>query len=269
MSKKSPSEAKPTQLGLAKLKSSGINVKDPKALGLSFLSGAQTQKLHNSFKPLCALKIEYFDHTGKPLIDWPKSKPFYRLRYLELPTGFDAMTDKKPVRYVQEPNTAPVAYFPQCIEWEEYIKDPNKPLILTEGELKALKASQEGFPTIGLGGVYNWRAHKLGLMWLPSLEPVIWAKRNVYICYDSDYKTNIMVCSALQELAEELQHRGAFVHVVSLPEVAGLEKVGLDDFLVQAGGSTQAQFSQLLHEAEPLGLSKTTSPRLRRIKSMF
>jgi hypothetical protein len=256
MVKKQQASSKAALLGVAKLKSSGIDDSDLKSLGLSYLSAEQTQKLHPSFKPLCSLKIEYRDHTGKPLIDWPKSKPFYRLRYLEIPTGFGAMTDKKPVRYVQEPNTAPVAYFPQCVEWEDLVSDTNKPLILTEGELKALKSSQEGFPAIGLGGVYNWRAHKLGITWLPSLEPVRWEKRNVYICYDSDYKTNIMVCSALQELAEELQQRGAFVHVVSLPEVAGLDKVGLDDFLVQAGGSTQAQLAQLLHEAEPLGLSQ-------------
>lgn len=255
MAKKSLLSSKAAALGAAKLKSSGIDF--DKGLGLEFLSGEQTQKLHPAFKPLCALKINYFDHLDKPLTDWPQGKPFYRIRYLELPTDFQSLTDKKPVRYVQEPNTAPCAYFPRLIEWEEHIKDPNKPMILTEGELKALKACQEGFPTIGLGGVYNWRAHKLGLTWLPSLEPVVWQRRNVYICYDSDYRTNVMVCVALQELAEELHRRGAFVHVVSLPDVAGLDKVGLDDFLVQAGGAGRSQLAKLLHEAEPLGLTKT------------
>lgn len=256
MAKKSQASSKAAQLGAAKLKSSGIDDSDLKSLGLSYLSAEQTQKLHTSFKPLCSLKIEYHDHNGESLIDWPKSKPFYRLRYLELPTDFQSLTDKKPVRYVQEPNTAPVAYFPQCVEWQPIVNDVNRPIILTEGELKALKASQEGFPAIGLGGVYNWRALKLGLEWLPSLEPVKWSKRNVYICYDSDYRTNIMVCVALQELAEELHRRGAFVHIVSLPELTGLDKVGLDDFLVHEGAAAASQLAKLLHEARPLGLTK-------------
>lgn len=254
MGKKSPPSSKAAALGAAKLKSSGIDY--DKNLGLEFLSAEQTQKLHPSFKPLCSLKINYFDYLGKPLTDWPQGKPFYRIRYLELPTDFQSLTDKKPVRYVQEPNTAPVAYFPRCIEWESYVKDTNKPLIITEGELKALKACQEGFPTIGLGGVYNWRSHKLGVSWLPSLDPVYWERRNIYICYDSDYRTNVMVCAAMRELADELHNFGAFVHIVALPQLAGLDKVGLDDFLVQSGGAAKSQLAKLLHEAEPLGLTQ-------------
>ena len=257
MRKKSHPSSKAALLGAAKLKSSGIDDSDLKSLGLSYLSSEQTQKLHPAFKPLCSLKIEYRDPNGNPLIDWPKGKPFYRVRYLEIPTDFASLSEKKPPRYVQEPNTAPVAYFPQCIEWAPIIDDVNKPIILTEGELKALKATQEGFPTIGLGGVYNWRALKLGLTWLPSLELVKWERRNVYICYDSDYRTNIMVCVALQELADELHRRGAFVHIVSLPELTGLDKVGLDDFLVHEGAAAVSQFAKLLHEARPLGLTKT------------
>jgi hypothetical protein len=254
MAKRSPTSSKARALGTAKLASSGIEF--DKDLGLEFLSAEQTQKLHPTFKPLCSLKINYFDYLNKPLADWPKGKPFYRLRYLELPTDFQSLTEKKPVRYVQEPNTAPVAYFPRCVDWSSYVTDTNKPLIITEGELKSLKASQEGFPTIGLGGVYNWRSHKLGVTWLPSLDPVYWERRNVYICYDSDYRTNVMVCSALRELADELHNFGAFVHIVTLPQLAGLEKVGLDDFLVQSGGAAKVQFAKLLHEAEPLGLTQ-------------
>lgn len=242
-------------LGEAKLKSSGLTIEDAAQLSIHCLNGQQTAGLHPAFKQLCSLRLDYLDHFGKPLPDWPGAKPFYRLRYLETPTDFSAITEKKPVRYVQEPNTAPVAYYPGNQDWEELVSDVAQPLILTEGELKAAKACKEGFPTIGLGGVYNWRSHKLGLTWLPSLDPVMWLKRNVYICFDSDYKTNPMVCSALRELAEELHRRGAFVHLVSLPQLHGFEKVGLDDFLVHAGPSSNEMFRQLLTEAEPLGLT--------------
>lgn len=252
MTKPKSTTSKAHALGIAKLSSSGIEIATPKKLGLTFLSNEQTQKLHPSYKPLCAIKIEYFDHFGKPISDIPHGKPFYRLRYLEVPTDFQALTDKKPIRYVQEPNTAPVAYFPLNQDWSTIVEDVNQPLIITEGEFKAIKACQEGFPTVGLGGVYNWKSNKLGIRWLPSLEPIQWVRRNVYICFDSDFKTNPMVCSALQDLAEELYKRGAFVQLVTLPAEAKT-KLGLDDFLV---AEPIEQFKRLLHEAEPLGLAK-------------
>lgn len=239
-------------LGEAKLLSSGLTLEDAKILQMVCLDGAQTAQLHKSFKPFQSLKINYLDHNGLPLADWPCAKPFYRLRYLETPVDFGS---KKPLRYVQEPSTAPVAYFPANQDWSELVSDTDQPIILTEGELKAAKACKEGFPTIGLGGVYNWRAHRLGLMWLPSLEPINWVKRNAYICFDSDYKTNKMVCSALRELADELHQRGAFVHLVALPTLNGFDKVGLDDFLVNAGPSANNMFRELLEQAEPLGLT--------------
>ena len=262
--KRSPSEVlgkpsadiKAADLGELKLASSGLDLNDAKKLHMSFLGPISIGKLHPSFKPLSALKIDYLDIEGKPLSDWPQSNPFYRIRYLEAGTGFDAITAKKQPRYTQEPNTAPVAYYPGNCDWTKIADDVNKPIIITEGELKAAKACKEGFPTIGLGGVYNWRSMKLGLPWLPSLNLVKWPKRNVYICFDSDYQTNPMVCHALKELAEELQRRGSFPHMVSLPLLPGLEKVGLDDFLVHAGPSANDQFAELLRTAEPLGLTR-------------
>lgn len=135
-------------LGEAKLKSSGLSLEDAKELRISCLNGAQTQQLHTSFKALCSLKLEYLDHHGNPLPDWPGAKPFYRLRYLETATDFSSLAEKKPVRYVQEPNTAPVAYFPGNQDWADLVADTNHPLILTEGELKAAKACKKVFPLL-------------------------------------------------------------------------------------------------------------------------
>lgn len=248
-------DSRALKLGQEKLESSGLTLDDAAKLKMHILSPAQTAALHPRFKRLCSLRIDYLDHLGQPLPDWPGAKPFYRLRYLEVGTDFADLAEKKPVRYVQEPNTAPVAYFPGNQDWAPIVDDPNEPLIITEGELKAAKACKEGFPTIGLGGVYNWRSTKLGIEWLPSLEPVVWLRRNVYICFDSDYRTNPMVCAALHQLAKELHRRGAFVHLVNLPQLDEDEKVGLDDFLVQAGPSANRMFEQLLADAEPLGLT--------------
>lgn len=245
-------------LGLAgsKLEESGLDMDDAKVLGIKVLGAQATNKLSTTFKALSSLQINYYDPVGKPLTDWPGGGPFYRIRYLEFGTDFTSLTEEKPQRYTQPPNTAPVAYYPKNFDgWAELCLDTNQPLIITEGELKSAKACKEGFPTLGLGGVYNWRSNRLGIDWLPSLDPIKWVRRHVYICFDSDYKTNPMVCSALRNFAEELQRRGAFVHIVSLPQLPKQDKVGLDDFLVHAGSSSVSQFEDLLSESEPLGLS--------------
>lgn len=244
------------ELAAKKLASSGLDATDAKDLGIETLSGAKTQKCHHSFKPLAALKINYYDHLGKPLSPKPMTPDFFRLRYLEEPKDFSSKTTKKPLRYVQRPNTAPVAYFPKNQEWADIVKDPDQPIIITEGELKAAKACREGFPTIGLGGVYSWRSMKLGISWLQSLDIINWVERHVYICFDSDYKTNPLVCSALKEFGDQCEHRGAYPYCVTLPNLSGLDKVGLDDFLVHAGPNAVDMFAELLTEAEPLGLAK-------------
>jgi hypothetical protein len=239
----------------AKLKSSGLTLKDAEVLGITYLTRDETAALCESFERFRSLRLDYFDHAGKPAFDWPGVKtPFYRIRYLEEPQGFESMTEQKAQRYAQPPNTAPVAYFPRNVDWTKLVKDPSKPIVVTEGELKAAKACREGFPTIGLGGVYNWRSHKNGISFLPSLEVVDWVRRAVYICFDSDARGNAMVRSALRELADELQRRGALVYFVALPELKGLKKVGLDDFLVHAPSAVE-QMTDLLHRAEPLGLT--------------
>ena len=239
-----------------KLASSGLTMEDAKQLSIVPLASAQVPKLHSKFPALPCLKINYLGTDKKPLLDQPKGDPFYRLRFLESAIGFAELAGKKPLRYVQAPNTRPVAYFPANYEWQPMIKDASRTLIITEGELKAAKACKEGFATIGLGGVYNWRSYKLGITWLDSLNCINWVRRKVHICFDSDYTTNPQVCYALKELADELQARGAFVNLVTLPEIEGFKKTGLDDFLTFGGSSANESFEQMLVGAEPLGLAQ-------------
>ena len=56
---------------------------------------------------------------------------------------------------------------------EALAKDPTESILITEGELKAAKGTAEDFPTIGLGGVYNFRASNHGLFFLPELEQIV------------------------------------------------------------------------------------------------
>jgi hypothetical protein len=243
-------------LGKKKLEKSGLTLDDAKILGIECLDVIEVSKLHRIYKPACALKINYLDFAGKPLPDWPKAKGFYRLRYLEQPRSF--MEEKKELRYIQEPDTAPVAYYPANANWKAIAMDPSARIIITEGELKSAKACKEGFAAIGLGGVSNWKAIKRGITWLPSLDLIKWPRRPVYICFDSDFRTNPQVCLALRDLAEAVEQHGAYVFMASLPDIPEIEgKVGVDDFFVYYKGQPgRDNFNNIMHMAEPIGLSR-------------
>jgi hypothetical protein len=175
---------------------------------------------------------------------------------LEPPTGFAAFASR-PRRYAQPPGTPPGAYLPPLVDWVKLFKDHTQPLILTEGELKAIAATQAGFPTIGLGGVWSFRSAKAGFTFLPELEKVRWCKRGdtpeprpVFIVFDTDIVQKPEVREALLALAGELTERGALVREALLPSAKASQKVGLDDFLVAGGDLTR-----VLEEATPLGAS--------------
>jgi len=238
-----------------KLQSSGLTIEQGNALGMYSVNNAM--QVDEQFMAQPALVIPYFDPKGKPLKAhkaWPE---FYRLRYLgEVEVkGFKDAAGVKPNRYSQPRNTGVCAYLPQFVDWETLRQDVTEPLLITEGELKSSKATAEGFPTIGLGGVYNFRSSNQGMFFLPELEEFEWARRKVTIVYDSDYQSNPMICSAINALAEELQERGALVFVATLENVYADEnrKTGLDDFLVERGDDA---LIEVLKAAEPLGMTK-------------
>jgi hypothetical protein len=129
-------------------------------------------------------------------------------------------------------------------------KNPEIPLVLTEGEFKSAAACAIDIPTLGLGGVYNWRSAKELQELLPSLEAFIWDGRTVYICFDSDLVTNPMVRLAASQLASTLAKRGAKVFWIQLPAAEDGAKQGLDDFIVANGSE---EFGRLIMEAEELG----------------
>jgi len=252
-----PVDSHVLQLAKDKLQTSGLTVADAEILGIEFLDAAKTAQAHKAFKALTSLKINYYSPIdGKPLSPWPKWPAFYRIRYLEQPADFNQLTEAKPMRYVNEPGAGVAAYFPRNVDWSTIIADPDEPLIITEGELKAAKACKEGYPTIGLGGVYNFRSSSLGITFLDELEAINWCKRRVYIIYDSDFRTNGQVCSALNALANELMARGAIPYTTPLPDVVEGGKTGLDDFLLTC--TDQDELGSLLRDRSvPLTLAQT------------
>ena len=238
-------------LYVSKLAESGISVPEGKALGFSFLNPKTTENLDPAFRKQHSLKIQYFDPISKlPLKPLPKHPNFFRIRYLgKNPPGFTSGSQPK---YQQPTNSCPAVYFPKTAPWEMIINDPDLPIFITEGELKAAKATLDGYPCIGLGGVDSFAAKKWGFDLLPHLKMINWVKRTVYIVYDSDFIDNPQVCSALNRLAERLHQEGAIPWMVILPQED--EKVGLDDWLVENGAP---KFQELIDDAEMLTLSKS------------
>lgn len=228
-----------------KLAESGLTLSDGQKLGLTLYSG---DKAFNELRLKYAaggVLIPYHDITGS-------ETDFWRFRYLEpVLNGFAALANKKPIRYLQAAGSLNQLYFPPLLDWGKVKGDVNKPIIFTEGELKAACAAKLGLTTIGLGGVWCFRSSANHLHILPEFSEIDWEKRVVYICYDSDAASNNLVMTAENALAKELLNLGAFPRIIRLPALAPPAKTGLDDFLVSEG---VRPFRELM-EAAPEWLS--------------
>lgn len=108
--------------------------------------------------------------------------------------------------------------------------DASIPIYFTEGEKKAAKATQEGFPCVGLGGLWNWIEPDTA-NGIKEFDAIVHVNREEIIVPDSDVWTRPDLLQPVYALGRELEARGACVRVVILPSRDGA-KVGLDDFLV-------------------------------------
>ncbi|MBA3312615.1 MAG: phage/plasmid primase, P4 family [Planctomycetota bacterium] len=183
----------------------------------------------------------------------PKMGPAVVIRYPDLEgnlNGFAMVRPDnpsqragKPVKYESPKGEPPRIYLTRGVA--EAIETGGE-LTITEGALKAIAATENGFPTIGLSGVYGFC--RKGVADLPpDLEAIRWKGRKVYIAFDSDRETNKNVRDAEARLAAILTRRGAIVRIAVLPPAADGSKQGLDDFLVNVGA---AAFRKLLDHAE-------------------
>lgn len=165
-------------------------------------------------------------------ITYPDDKDS-RIRYYR--SGFQAQTDIG--KYGQRYGTLPAAYWPATAPYDEWADDSSVPVLLTEGEFKAIvvdkvanSPGQLNVVPIGLGGVFNWQSKKLGVDLLPSLKSVRWLGRKVWIAFDMDQGNNPMVALALSRLFNKLAELGAMCSVLSWDAARGK---GIDDYLCQ------------------------------------
>lgn len=227
-----------------KLSLSAIESDDAKKLGYKPYSADEAARDLKSLPSYHAgFLIPYFDLDGK-------HTKFWRYRYLETTkTGFEALSAKKDLRYAQPGKSLNELYLPPAggVNWRSIAQNPEIPLVITEGELKAACATKLGFPTIGLGGVWCFKSNNARMPLLPMFHEFVWRDRVVYITYDSDAVTNPQVMTAENALARELTLLGAQPFVVRIPFLEkDNKKIGLDDYLVDEGVE---QFRELLDRA--------------------
>lgn len=221
----------------------GIAVPTARAAGLFDTEDAS--RLLPGLPPRPAIVIPYYAPGGAIL--QVGGRPFARFRWLDNPTQAGGFVRAKPVRYGQPQHTGVQVYLPPMLEWARILADPAVPIIITEGEAKAITAVANGFTCLALGGVYNFTGAGGELVEL--LEQVQWQGRQVIVVFDSDAATNPDVLAAEARLIEELQtKRGAKCRIVRLPP-DGEEKVGLDDFLHAHGAD---QFERLVASSADL-----------------
>ncbi len=204
------------------------------------------------------LAFPFLDADGKPMTWLPAdAKPDEPPRlFVRLKPDTPRKRDGKPIKYESPLKSGNRIYIPPGVGG--VLADPAKELMIVEGEKKALAGTQDGFPTIGLSGVWNWGVkrpkdpatgrgtgpRKL----IDDLQQIRWRGRTVTIVFDSDLSDKPEIAWARWHLAEVLVEQGAEVRVIDLPAGSDGTKCGLDDFLI---ANTPAAFQLLLDMARP------------------
>jgi Domain of unknown function (DUF3854) len=128
----------------------------------------------------------------------------------------------KPLKYETPAGSRMALDVPRpALEW---LGDPTRPLVVTEGARKADAAISLGLCCVALLGVWNFRGTNAqgGKVALGDWEHVASNGREVYIAFDSDVTTKAPVQDALRRLKAFLESRGALVRVITCrPDPAG------------------------------------------------
>jgi hypothetical protein len=249
------------EMMIADLNLSGLTAKDAKKMGCDTVSGAKAKQLFKLSKVNLpeGYLIPYFDADGDQI------EGAFRWRALAEYTQRNRRTGKQEPgpKYRQPAGTKPWLYQSPLVDWS----DVEGPIIFTEGEKKAASACKRGIPTIGLGGVWNWKIPKSDDALLPGFDEVLLEDSDVEICFDSDVEQNSNVRLALIRFAKALGASGRSVKVIYLPAGPNGEKIGLDDFLMAAGKSPNGKFSAKLARRAFQKLSRHEPPEAESLTS--
>lgn len=198
-----------------------------------------------------AIVFPYWEPWNK---SFRKLDEFCRVRLLDAPQAAGSF-GVKPVRYLQPQGSLNGVYLPSgtskggAIDWSDVCSDVDKPLIITEGEKKAIKACKEGLWCVALGGVTMTSAEKKGMQHLEFFDKTVWGGRTVHIVFDTDNEHGMKpeVLKAADRLCHLLGRLGAKPILVTLPAAEGA-KVGLDDYLCEHTTHDLAEVLSMGHE---------------------
>lgn len=163
--------------------------------------------------------IPFFDPvTGKQMRSLKNNLPFARKR-LATPIGtmkYDSIKDGGQRAYILK-------------NVHDYLmSNLSNTVVLTEGEKKAICATERGYYTIGLCGNYGWTYKK---RLLPELCMYL-RNKDWQIIFDEDASSNKQFDKSAKALAKELALYGVSLRMTILPAIEGYKKVGLDDYLL-------------------------------------
>jgi hypothetical protein len=153
-------------------------------------------------------------------------------------------------KYWQSPGSQPGLYLPPSFfNWQTVATNVRTAITITEGEKKAGAGCQAGMITAGVGGVWNWTTtlRNGDRLVLPAFDAFQWMNRPVLMCPDSDgwrEAKEFHVLAGFFALAKALQHRGATVRFVVLPDMNGT-RAGLDDWLLVPGNDIAHSWPKL------------------------
>lgn len=232
--------SKHARLTRAKLRESKISDATAKRCKIKSATAKQIMGMQDHYRDSCGMVIPYFDAKGRPTT-------FHRVRYFEDAQGFGAGR-----KYDMPAGVPPQVYFCPLIKWDRIAIEPTQPVLITEGELKAICACQHGYNALGLGGVWSWKSKALGIEFLAELDAIEWEDREVELCFDSDMAVKAPVRIALISLARELAKRGALCSMIVLPHTDEA-KTGLDDYIATKGKDAFDKLPRTaVHEDEAL-----------------
>src|SRR5690606_29248641 len=174
--------------------------------------------------------------SGGIVFPYPGHDDFVRVR-LDRPWRGPGYT--KAAKYLSPKRAGNRLYIPRSLPNEAVIG--TGPLIITEGEKKALAAIGKGLACIATAGIWSWKSrNQYGekqddeRALLADFNRIHWQDRElVVLIYDSDITQEHVAWDAYPRLAEQLYRLGVVaVKVLSLPHVAQGDKTGLDDYLL-------------------------------------
>lgn len=122
--------------------------------------------------------------------------------------------EDKEIKYLSPSGSKNSLYIPLLVD--QLLDDTSHVLFFTEGEFKALKAFQEGFPCIGLPGIWGFKSR--GEL-LDDFNLIEFRNREVIVVLDSDAKYNQNVHRAGVYFAIELSKLGAKTRTITLPDM--------------------------------------------------